>query len=483
MNNAEEESILKKRLILVTNREPYSHNRTKKGIIFKKSSGGVVSALDPLMQECKGIWIAWGSGNADFDFCNSENKVLVPEQPKYTLKRIRLTKNEVAEYYRGFSNRVLWPLFHFFVEKMYLKEEYWNSYCNVNNKFAKAVLEELNPKKDMVWIHDYHLSLVPRFIKNKEPNAKIAFFWHIPWPPWEVFGSLPRRKELLNGLLHSDLLGFHTSSYVQNFIDCAKKIPEIKINRKKKTIKLCNNKTKVKHFPIGISYKHYSKMAQSEDIIRKAIKLKKMHKDKKLILGIDRLDYTKGILDRIKAYDYFLEQNPKFRKKVVLVQIATPSRDNIEEYCAMKKEIDEAVGDINSRFGREDWLPIQYFYRKLPQESLLAYYKAADVGLLTPIRDGMNLIAKEFTAAKDEDGVLILSEFAGASEELKEAILVNPYDLKETAGAIKTAVEMPLWEKIQRFQSMKKKIKKHSAQWWLNTFLDDWEKIYGRSSI
>jgi trehalose 6-phosphate synthase len=430
------------------------------------------------MQECRGLWIAWGSGDSDFEVCDSEHKVLVPKDPKFTLKRIRLNEQEVENYYRGFSNRVLWPLFHFFVEKMHLEKDYWSTYRKVNKKFADAVVEETNEDNDLIWVHDYHLSLVPKFIRDTKPNAKIAFFWHIPWPPWELFGSLPQRNELLKGLLHSDLVGFHTLSYVQNFMECACKYPGLKIDSKKGIIASSNNSTRVKQFPLGISYKDYSKLSQSENIIKKATELKKMHKDRKLILGIDRLDYTKGILDRIKAYEYFLEQNPQFRKKVILVQIATPSRDNIEEYCTMKKEIDEAVGDINSRFGREDWTPIMYFYRKIPQESLLAYYKAADIGLLTPIRDGMNLIAKEFTAAKDKDGVLILSEFAGASEELNEAIIVNPYDLQGTAGAIKTAVEMPLSEKIQRFQSMKNKVKKFNAQWWLNTFLDEWEKCY-----
>lgn len=463
---------------MVTNREPYIHTTTKKGITIKKSSGGVVSALDPLMQETKGLWIAWGSGNADFHVCNSENKVLVPENPKYTLKRIKLTKQEITQYYKGFSNRVLWPLFHLFVEKMCLKERYWQSYQDVNNKFAEAVIEEINKDHDWIWIHDYHLALVPQFIKQQKPQAKIGFFWHIPWPPWEVFGSLPQRNQLMNGLLHSDLLGFHTNSYVQNFMECAHKKSDVTVKKRKKQIVSKTNTTQVKHFPLGISYKDYYQLAQSEDVATEMTKLKNMHKDKKLILGIDRLDYTKGILDRIKAYEYFLDQNPDFRKKVVLVQIATPSRDDIQEYCEMKKEIDEAVGDINSRFGREDWTPIIYFYRRIPQHSLLAYYKAADIGLLTPIRDGMNLIAKEFTATKDEDGVLILSEFAGASEELNGAIMVNPYDLKETAGAIKSAVEMPLWEKINRFQTMKKQVKKHNAQWWLTTFLNEWEKQY-----
>ena len=231
-----EKNILKNRLILVTNREPYSHNSTKNGIFIKKSLGGVISALDPLMQDCGGLWIAWGSGDADFNVCDSENKVLVPEDPKYTLKRIKLTKEEIDNYYQGFSNRVLWPLFHLFVEKMCLKKKYWISYYEVNKKFAKAVIEEINIKNDWIWIHDYHLSLVPRFVRDKKPDAKIAFFWHIPWPPWEIFGSLPQRNELLDGLLHSDLIGFHTSPYVQNFIECANKNPDVKLDTKKKII-------------------------------------------------------------------------------------------------------------------------------------------------------------------------------------------------------------------------------------------------------
>ncbi len=473
-----EENIQKKRLIMVSNREPYAHNRTKKGIVLKKSLGGVISALDPLMQETKGLWIAWGSGSADFDVCNAENKVLVPEKPKYTLKRIKLSKGEITNYYKGFSNRVLWPLFHLFVEKINFDDDYWKSYCKVNKKFAHAVLEEIQTKNDWIWIHDYHLALVPQYIKEKQPDAKIAFFWHIPWPPWEIFGSLPQRSAFLDGLLHCDLLGFHTKSYVHNFMDCSNKKSNIQIDKQKKQVTSATNTTRVKHFPLGISYKDYYDLAQTEGVLKESTKIKQMHKDKKLILGIDRLDYTKGILDRIKAYEYFLDQNPDFRKKVVLVQIATPSRDNIEEYCEMKKEIDEAVGDINSRFGREDWTPIVYFYRKIPQQSLLAYYKAADIGLLTPIRDGMNLIAKEFTAAKDDDGVLILSEFAGASEELHGALMVNPYDLEGTAGAIKTAVEMPADEKTQRLKTMKDRVKKHSAQWWLSNFMDEWEKSY-----
>ena len=439
--------------------------------------GGVVSALDPLMQKNGGVWIAWGSGTADFTVCDSEDKLLVPEEPKYTLKRIRLSKGEVANYYRGFSNRVLWPLFHLFIEKMHCKKEYWSSYCKVNEKFALAVLDEIN-SDDLIWIHDYHLALVPRFIREAKPDAKIAFFWHIPWPPWEIFGSLPQRNELLEGLLNCDLIGFHTSSYVTNFMRCAGRKPGVELDTKKRVVTSQGNKTKIRHFPLGISYKDFASPTKSQNVIKKAAQLKKMNNDRDIVLGIDRLDYTKGILDRIKAFEFFLEKYPEYREKVVLVQIASPSRGKIEEYCSMKKEIDEAVGSINGRFGNEEWTPVVYFSRKMSQQSLLAHYKAADVGLLTPLRDGMNLIAKEFIASKDNDGVLILSEFAGAAEELNEALLVNPYDVCAIAGAIKTAMEMPAEEKEQRFQSMKEKVREHNSEWWLKNFQDEWEKTY-----
>jgi trehalose 6-phosphate synthase len=430
------------------------------------------------MQKNKGTWIAWGSGNADFKVSNPENKIKVPvDNPKYILKRILLSKNEVDNYYRGYSNSVLWPLFHLFVEKMHQKKEYWEAYKKVNKKFANTVISETKGM-ELIWIHDYHLSLVSRFIKDKNPNAKIAFFWHIPWPPWEIFGSLPQRDEILKGLLSSDLLGFHTSSYVHNFMECAKRIPKAEIDKTKKIIKLNNNKTKIGNYPLGIFYKNFAESKFSDKASKKAKELKKGHNNRDIILGIDRLDYTKGILDRLMAYEYFLENYPDFKEKVVFVQIASPSRNKIDDYCKMKKEIDEAVGNINGKFGNEEWTPVMYFSRKMSQQSLLSYYMAADISLLTPLRDGMNLIAKEFTASKENDGVLILSEFAGAAEELKEAILVNPFDVKETAGAIKTAIEMSPEEKNKRFKAMKRKIKKHDAEWWHNNFLKEWENTY-----
>jgi trehalose 6-phosphate synthase/phosphatase len=440
--------------------------------------GGVISALDPLMQKHKGLWIAWGSGSADFLVTNSKKIIKVPpENPTYLLKRIPLTKNEIENYYHGFSNRVLWPLFHLFIEKMKPKESYWNAYRKVNKKFAQNVLNELE-YDDLIWIHDYHLSLVPFFIKQKEPEAKIAFFWHIPWPPWEIYYTLPWGNQLLEGILMSDFVGFHTSSYVSNFMNCAERQPDVTIDAKKKMIHFKDHKTKIKQFPLGIAYKEYHQRANSPTVLKKTAKLKKLYGTKKLILGIDRLDYTKGILDRIKAFELLLEENPKYRENVVLVQIASPSRGKIEEYCAMKKEIDEAVGRINGKYRNETWTPVMYFFKEIPQSSLLAYYRASDIGLLTPLRDGMNLIAKEFIASNDDDSVLILSEFAGASEELTNAINVNPYDIHSMTGAIKTAMDMLPEERKYRFTAMKKKVKNHDSEWWYSNFLREWEQLY-----
>lgn len=463
---------------MVTNREPYIHRKIKNEIICKKSIGGVISALDPLIQKHKGVWIAWGSGNADFLVTNSKKRLKVPiEKPTYDLVRVHLTKKEIEDYYHGFSNRVLWPLFHLFIEKMQPKENYWNTYRKVNKKFAETVLKE-SKKNDYIWVHDYHLSLVPFFIKQKKPNAKIAFFWHIPWPPWEIFCSLPWRSELLEGILMSDFIAFHTSSYVTNFVNCAQRLHGVKIDSRKKTITFKGHTTKIRHFPLGVSYNEYHRITNSPPLLKKAEKLKKLYHNKKIVLGIDRLDYTKGILHRIKAFELFLEENPKYREKVVLIQIASPSRNKIEEYMAMKKEIDETVGRINGKYRNETWTPVMYFSKEISQNSLLAYYRISDVGLLTPLRDGMNLIAKEFIASNTENTVLILSEFAGASEEFTEALMVNPYDLHSICAAIKTAMEMPLEEKKHRFQSLKKKVKNHDSEWWYSNFLKEWKGTY-----
>jgi len=470
---------LEKNIILVTNREPYIHEKKNNTIHEKRAIGGVVTALDPLMKKNGGTWIAWGSGSADFNI--SENsKITVPmDEKKYTLKRIHLTKKEEELYYEGYANRVLWPLFHIFIDKITIDDSFWNMYKKVNHKFAQSIVEEVHEDTDLIWIHDYHLALVPEIIKNEIPTAKIGFFWHIPWPPWEIFGSLPQRDEILTGLLYADIIGFHTKSYVNNFLNCCKR--KISTTVQNNIVQISERqKTKVVSSPLGINYNSY---AQYEETNKKAINKKKrkfldIHQNGTIILGIDRLDYTKGILNRLKAYEYFLEQNIEFRGKVTLIQIATPSRYQIDEYHDMKKNIDETVGRINAKFRSVEWTPVEYFYRRIPQDELIMYYQLSDVALLTPIRDGMNLIAKEYIAARQKPGVLILSEFAGASEELHDAIIVNPYDLTSTAEAIKTAITMPLIEKENRFHELKQIVENHDDAWWLEDFLKKWNERY-----
>jgi trehalose 6-phosphate synthase/phosphatase len=468
---------LKEKLIIASNREPYIHDKEKNKITTKKAVGGLVTALDPLMQKNGGTWVAWGSGSADFIVCDAENKINVPKNhPSYTLKRVQLSDEEEELYYKGYANKVLWPLFHIFVEKISIQDAFWKTYCKVNQKFAEAIIDEIE-YNTKIWIHDYHLSLVPRLIKEKIPTAKIAYFWHIPWPPWEIYGVLPQKDELLIGLLNADLIGFHTSSYVKNFINCCKRKGSITIIDK--TVYYNNYETKIFSLPLGINYTSYAHHFNRNHILReKKRQLKNAHNVDTIILGIDRLDYTKGILNRLKAFEYFLEKHPEFRQHVVLIQIATPSRYEIEEYHKMKKNIDETVGRINAKFRTVDWTPVHYFFKKIPHNLLLMYYDISDIALLTPIRDGMNLIAKEFIATRQKPAVLILSEFAGASEELNEAIIVNPYDIHSTADAIKTAITMPKEEKENRFNELKKKVKNHNSSWWLQKYLMEWNKRY-----
>ncbi len=465
------------KIILVSNREPYIHEYANNDKIkVKKAFGGLVTALDPLMQENGGTWIGWGSGSADFEVSNDEQKVKVPPNTeKYTLKRIHLSEKEEALFYKGYANSVLWPLFHVFIEKMKTNKKSWKTYHKINQRFSDAILDEID-ENTFIWIHDYHLALVPYFVKKNVPNAKIAYFWHIPWPPWEIFGSLPQRNEILTGLLHTDVLGFHTESYKKNFLRCCKRKPDAKLRN---NFVHCNSQeTKIIALPLGIDFSSFAGKGDDDEIQKEVNRLKEANNVDSIILGIDRLDYTKGILNRLKAFEYFLESNQEFHEKVVLIQIATPSRYEIDEYFNMKKNIDETVGRINAKFRTENWTPVKYFFKRIPQSLLLAYYQVSDIALLTPLRDGMNLIAKEYIAARQKEGMIILSEFAGASEQLNESIIVNPYDISSTAESLKTAITMPPEEKKNRFRELKTKVKKYNSSWWLNQFMQEWNKRY-----
>jgi len=357
---------------------------------------------------------------------------------------------------------------------------YWKTYQRVNQKFAKAVLEETEPNS-WVWIHDYHLSLLPRMIRKERPHARMAFFWHIVWPSPEIFQRLPWRKEILKGLLGNDLIGFHTKAYVQNFMRCVEKLTPYKVQWEHNEIVVNDRRINVGVFPIGIDYHEFRNFAESENVIKISKRLKKKltnSGDLAIIFGIDRLDYTKGVLNRLKAYERFLKKYPKFRKKVIFVQLVTPSRSKVYEYKEMKKVIDENVGRINAELQKADWIPIRNYYRVFSQELLVSYYKIADLALVTPLADGMNLVSKEFISANKGNGILILSEFTGAAETLKKSLIVNPYDVESVADAIKTALEMPAEEKRNRLSLLREQIKTHDVYWWLNNFFTKWGNMY-----
>ncbi|MDH5770284.1 MAG: trehalose-6-phosphate synthase [Candidatus Bathyarchaeota archaeon] len=465
-----------RRLVLVSNREPYTHKkRTDGNIMCVRGSGGLVAALDPMMQSTGGLWVAWGSGNVDFTVSDDRGRVKVPpEKPSYTLRRVRLSSRDVTQYYYGFSNRVMWPVFCLFLDKAHFAAHFWRSYRRVNEKFARAITEEAKAD-DLIWVHDYHLSLVPRLIRDLAEDAKIAFFWHIPWPPLEAFLTIPWKREILEGLLGSDLIGLQTQRHAKNFIECAEK--ELNASFDGRVLKTGNREVVVKAIPIGVDYRELA--AHSRKMVKRASKLRRRLSVEHLILGVDRLDYTKGILDKLCAFERFLERNPVFQGKVSLVQLAAPSRTRIPEYREMKSKVDEMVARINGRFQTTTWVPVRYFYRQIPYERLIAYYKAADVTLVTSLADGMNLVAKEYVAAKvNGDGVLILSQFTGAAEELSEAIIVNPYNVEGLAEAIKEALETPHAQRKQRMNRLQEKVKKHDIYWWLESFLSELRGTY-----
>ena len=468
------------KLILVSNREPYVHEKIRGKIIVNRSIGGVISALDPMMQTCGGTWIAWGSGNADFDVTDENGKLEIKKDlGSYTLKRIILSEKEKENYYHGFSNRILWPLSHFFTDKMWWNTAYWKAYHKVNQKFAKAIVEE-SEKGSWIWIHDYHLSLAPIMVRKENPDAKLAFFWHIVWPSPEVYRRFPWRREIIRGLLGNDLLGFHTKTYADNFMKCVELLTPYKVNWEHNEIVVKNRRIKIGVFPIGIDYNNIKKISESENVRKMAKRLrKKLAGDGcAIIFGIDRLDYTKGVLHRLRAYERFLDKYPKFRKKVIFVQLVTPSRSRLIDYKDMKRHIDENVGRINGKFQKAGWTPVHNYYRVFSDDLLISYYKIADISMVTPLADGMNLVSKEFIAANKGTGMLLLSEFAGAAETLKKSIIVNPYDIESVADCIKTALEMNIEEKKYRMSLLKENVMNFDVYWWLNKFFMKWRNLY-----
>jgi len=463
-----------RRLVLVSNGEPYKHVYKDDEIEMEKLAGGLTTGLDPMMQEGNGLWIAWGRGEADFEVLDEENKIRVPDEKGYTLKRINLSEKEQNGFYYGFSNEVMWPICHTFISKANYDEDYWQTYKKVNQKYALNVEEELQ-EDDLVWIHDYHLALVPGMLKENN-DVDLSLFWHIPWPAWEAFRTIPWREEILEGLLASDFIAFHTDLFVYNFLNCAKKIgAEVDFSTQEVSYK--GNSTKVMSIPLGIDIESFETLAQDEDYLKASKAIKESYGCNNLVFAVDRLDYTKGINERLNGIERFFEKYPEYREEVTIVQRIAPSRTEVEEYQMMKESIEKKIAEINGRFQKDEWVPVKYFYGSVPQKDLLPYYKAADVGLITAVIDGMNLVAKEYAAVQDE-GVLILSEFAGAAQYLDQALQVNPYNIEALADTLYKALEMDGDEKKKRLEIIKDDLREYDINWWRDYFLENWLDYY-----
>lgn len=467
------EEMLKGRTIfVVSNREPYIHTKNNGKISYYFPASGMATAIEPIMQACGGVWIAYGSGNADKLTVDKTDRIKVPpDESKYTLRRVWLTEKEENGYYYGFANEGIWPLCHIAHARPAFRKEDWEEYKKVNGKFAQIVLSEIkNFQRPIILIQDYHFALLPGMLKKAKNDATIGLFWHVPWPNSESFSICPWKKEILSGMLGADILGFHTQLYCNNFIDTISRELESLIDYEQFSISRNNHLTFVKPFPISIAFYNGYKY-QSQNIEANFDRQKILNnlgiKTKFIGVGVDRLDYTKGILERLKAIEIFLEKYPSYQENFTFIQIAAPSRSKIKRYQDFVQEVEKEIERINSILGKNNWKPVIYLKRHHSHEEVNQYYKLANICLVTSLHDGMNLVAKEFIAARDDEkGVLILSQFAGASRELKDALIVNPYNGEEVADAIKKALEMAHSEQMKRIQRMRETIKNYNIYRW-----------------
>lgn len=460
--------------IIVSNRLPLQVSIQDDELKVSQSVGGLATGMKSVHAEGNGIWIGW-SGIPENNINEALSKKVAHKIKEAKCVSVPLTSQDIEAYYEGFSNRALWPLFHYFMEYTNFEQKEWKAYKRVNEKFAEVVINNLEDG-DTVWVHDYQLLLLPELIKEKRPNTTIGFFLHIPFPSYEIFRTFPWRKEILTGMLGADLLGFHTYDYERHFLSSVKRIMRLDVNFNE--INYHDRIIRVDSFPMGIDYnKFYNAALQHQNNTKEKSDLKKRLDEhttegKKLILSIDRMDYTKGIPNRIKAFEYFLDTFPEYKEKVRLVMLAVPSRSNVPQYQKLKRETDELVGRINGKFATVSWTPIWYFYRSLPFEDLIDLYISSDVALITPIRDGMNLVAKEYVATRTNgNGVLILSEMAGASKEMNEALLINPNSFVDFATNLKLALTMPEEEQKSRLKFLQKRLKRYDVEKWAQEFL------------
>src|SRR5215469_14246541 len=468
------------RLVVVSNREPYMHRWKRGDIETIVPASGLVTALEPILNACDGTWVAHGSGDADRYTVDQHDHLRVPpDRPQFTVRRVWLEKEEEQGYYYGFANEGLWPLCHIAHTRPLFRSSDWHHYEGVNVRFADAVASEIrNVRHPIIFVQDYHFALLPRLLKERRPDARVAVFWHIPWPNPEAFGICPWQGELLDGLLGADLLGFHVQAHCHNFLHTVDRALECRIDWTSLTAVRHGHETRVKPFPISVDYEGLSQTETDESrsyLIRQPELLQKLGTEAMFLgVGIDRVDYTKGIPERFQGIERFLEKYPRYQGKFTFVQIGAPSRTQIPRYDRLLNEVEQEAARINARFATNKWKPIVFLNRHHTHAEIAPFYKTADLCLVTSLHDGMNLVAKEFLASRsDDEGMLILSRFAGAAQELSDALIVNPYDCDDVADAIRTALEMPPEERHMRMMRMRRLVQEHNVFRWAGLLIGE----------
>ena len=475
-------------VIIASNREPYIHNRGADGAVsVQRPASGLVTALEPIVKACGGTWIAHGSGSADRQAVDSADCVRVPpDEPAYTLRRVWLNQEEEEGYYFGLSNEGLWPLCHITFVRPVFRQSDWEQYRTVNRKFADAVIAEARTDAPVVLVQDYHLALVPGLVRERLPNATIITFWHIPWPNAEVFGICPWREEIIKGLLASSVVGFHTQLHCNNFIETADRFISSHIDREHATVSWGNNTALVRPYPISIAWPPEPMVGQApvEDCRAAVFERFGLSPQTRLAVGVERFDFTKGIPDRFRAVEILLETRPEWQGRFVLIQVAAPTRSKLPTYQALKVEAEEVARTTNDRFGDKSYRPVILEMSHFEPEQVYELFRAADLCIVSSLHDGMNLVAKEFVAARDDEmGVLILSTFAGASRELMEALIVNPFDAMATAHAIDTALRMSGEEQRERMRLMRDVVSENNVFYWAGRMLLDASRLRRRNKI
>lgn len=465
-----DERLLPKRFLLLSNRLPYQINTAGDRVHLKRGVGGLVTAMDPILRHTGGTWIGW---SGTYEPVPDRIRVTADtiDSKEYDLRPLAMSRQEVDEYYLGYSNKCLWPLFHYFQEHCEFNRHQWQVYKDVNRRFAEAAIAEYQ-EGDLIWVHDYHLLLVPAMLREALPEANIGFFLHIPFPDVEIFLVEPHAAEIVSGLLGADLIGFHVDTYATKFLDAVSHLTDYRYSRDDRKIQVGDRAVHLGSFGISIDFSYFQSLASSEETAKKVEAIRHYYHADIIAVGVDRLDYSKGILERLHAIDAMLERHPDIQGRFTFVQISAPSRTKVHTYREMREQVEMMVGRISGRFSGSGCIPVDYRYEALSQKELAAYYRASDLALITPLRDGMNLIAKEYVASQiEETGALLLSRFTGAHSELKGAYIVNPYDIESTAEKIYEVIKAPLEEKRMRMRRMRDTVRRNDIYWWLERFL------------